>query len=297
MQKQSSWLRAYILLAWLWGLSFLFIMVGLESLTPIQVAFGRLFVGTLTLWILVAAKRPSLAMSRAGLGHLFVLALLLNSVPGLLFAYAETFVSSILASIMNATTPLFGLLATLTIFREQRPVRAQQIGLVIGFAGVLVVLGVWQGIGATTLQGIALCAVAVALYGISFPYGRRFLTPLKYSPISASAVQVGFGLAQLLPLMLIPQTFAPTTRSLVAVIALGALASGLAYILNFTIIAQAGAIVASTVTYWTPLVAVIAGVLILGESTHWYEPVGALIVLAGVMIAQQRWPFAGRTLR
>ncbi|MEY2634649.1 MAG: hypothetical protein RIS75_589 [Actinomycetota bacterium] len=297
MFKQSPWLRAYVLLGLLWGLSFLFIMVGLESLTPIQVAFGRLFIGSLTLWSIVLWKRPSFSMSRAGVGHLFVLALLLNSVPGVLFAYAEMYVSSILASIMNATTPLFGLLATLTLFREQKPVKAQQLGLFVGFAGVLVVLGVWQGIGSTTLQGIAMCALAVAMYGISFPYGRRFLTPLKYSPISASAVQVGFGMLQLLPLLAFPQTFEPTTRSIVAVVALGSLASGVAYILNFTIIAQAGAIVASTVTYWTPLVAVIAGVVVLGESTHWYEPVGAVIVLIGVMIAQQRWPFASRAPR
>lgn len=273
----------------MWGLSFYFIMVGLQSLTPNQVAAGRVTIGALTLWLLILVLKLKMPKPAKYFGHFFVMGLLNNSLPGLFFAYAETSVSSIVASIMNATVPLLGLLATVFIFREARPKFNQQIGLLIGLAGVAVVLGIWQGTGANDPTGILYCLAAVSLYGISFPYMRRFIIPIGLHPILGAALQLTFGTIQVLPFALFEWApISPTSSSLMAVIALGAFGSGLAFATHFYVVEKKGPLIASTVTYWMPLVAVVAGAFLLQEELHWYEPVGGLIVLLGILIVQDR---------
>jgi drug/metabolite transporter (DMT)-like permease len=285
------WRLAYVLLALTWGSSFWSIKVGLESFSAVQVGCRRVTLGAITLLLLSAATRTPLIRDLRLLGHLFVLALCLNSAPGVLFAFGETHISSVLAAILNATTPLATLLMMLLMFREQRPSRVQQLGLLVGFAGVLVVLGVWQGLGSSAMAGVAACLLAVTGYGISFPYSRRYVASAPYSRTSIATAQVTLGALQLVPVLLLtdPTFAAPSTSSVAAMLVLGALGSGIAYVWNYTVIMQAGASVASTVTYWTPLVAVLAGLAFLGEGLSWYEPVGALIVLIGVAVSQGRF--------
>jgi drug/metabolite transporter (DMT)-like permease len=289
MNSESKWVPAYVSTTLMWGLSFYFIMVGLQSLTPNQVAAGRVTIGALTLWLLILVLKLKMPKPAKYFGHFFVMGLLNNSLPGLFFAYAETSVSSIVASIMNATVPLLGLLATVFIFREARPKFNQQIGLLIGLAGVAVVLGIWQGTGANDPTGILYCLAAVSLYGISFPYMRRFIIPIGLHPILGAALQLTFGTIQVLPFALFEWApIAPTSSSLMAVIALGAFGSGLAFATHFYVVEKKGPLIASTVTYWMPLVAVVAGAFLLQEELHWYEPVGGLIVLLGILIVQDR---------
>ncbi len=289
MTSESKWVPAYVSTSLMWGLSFFFIMVGLQSLTPNQVAAGRVSVGAITLWILVLVLQIKVPKPAKYFGHFFVMGLLNNSLPGLFFAYAETSVSSIVASIMNATVPLLGLLATVFIFREAKPKIDQQIGLVIGLLGVCIVLGIWQGSGANDLSGILYCLAAVTLYGISFPYMRRFILPLGLHPIMGAALQLTFGAIQVLPFALFEWApLAPTSESFLAVLALGAFGSGLAFATHFYVIEKKGPLIASTVTYWMPLVAVVAGSYLLKEELHWYEPVGGVVVLVGILIIQGR---------
>jgi drug/metabolite transporter (DMT)-like permease len=285
-----AWRVPYALLALTWGSSFWFIKVGLESFSAAQVGFLRVALGAATLLAISAITRTPIIRDLRMLGHLFVLALCLNSAPAVLFAYGETRISSVLAAILNATTPLATLLVTMLLFRDQRPSRAQQLGLVIGFAGVLVVLGVWQGIGGLALAGVAACLLAVTGYGISFPYSRRFVTDAPYSRTSIATAQVTIAALQLAPVVLIvdPSFDSPSYPSATAMLVLGAFGSGIAYVWNYAVITHAGATVASTVTYWTPLVAVVAGIAFLGERITWYEPVGALVVLLGVAVSQGR---------
>lgn len=284
------WRIPYALLALTWGSSFWFIKVGLESFSAVQVGFLRVALGAATLLTLSALTRTPPIRDLRLLGHLFVLALCLNSAPAVLFAFGETHISSVVAAILNATTPLATLLVTLLLFRDQRPSRAQQLGLLVGFAGVLVVLGVWQGVGSNALVGVGACLLAVAGYGISFPYSRRFVTDAPYSRTSIATAQVTIAAMQLLPVVLIDGLAfdSPSAASVAAMLALGAFGSGIAYVWNYAVITHAGATVASTVTYWTPLVAVVAGIAFLGERITWYEPVGALVLLLGVAVSQGR---------
>ena len=297
--KSKSWLGIYIALGIVWGCSFIFIKLGLEFLTPVGVAFGRCALGAVALLIYSKLKKISLIRNRTMLGHLWVVALLLNVIPGILFALAETEVTSILAGIINAVTPLMTLIAIILVSRNEPPTKPQVIGLLVGFLGVLTVLGAWNGLGSNPLWAILVLLAAVTCYGFSFPYSRRFILPANLSPESMATTQVSLGALTLLPFFLIDGIAKDEYRlgPVLAMIALGVFGSGFAYIWNFTIMRAAGSAIASSVTYVTPVVAVAVGLIFLQEKLHWYEPVGAVIVLFGAAIAQGRIPLKRKSDR
>jgi hypothetical protein len=220
--------------------------------------------------------------------------MLLNVIPGVFFALAETKVTSILAGILNAVTPLMTLIAILIVNREEKPKPFQIFGLLIGFMGVLLVLGAWQGLGENPLWVILVLLAAVSCYGISFPYTRRFVMPHKLKSEAVVATQLTLAATTLLPFYLIDGIAKDEYRlgPVLGMFALGIFGSGFAYIWNFKVMELAGSAIASSVTYLTPVVAVIVGVIFLNEKITWYEPVGALVVLLGAAIAQGRIKFS-----
>ncbi len=290
-QKSNSWLPIYLALGVVWGCSFIFIKLGLECLTPFGVAFGRCALGALTLLAWAKYKKIELPKSKKLWVHLWVVSLLLNVLPGIFFALAETEVTSILAGIINAVTPLMTLLAIMVVTRDEKPKLYQVVGILIGFIGVLTVLGAWKGLGENPLWAILVLLAAVTCYGFSFPYSRRFVLPHKLQPESIAAAQVTMGALTLLPLFIYDGIEENEFMSgpILAMIALGVFGSGFAYIWNFKVMALAGSAIASSVTYLTPVVAVLVGIIFLQESIYWYEPVGALIVLLGAAIGQNRF--------
>jgi drug/metabolite transporter (DMT)-like permease len=289
-QKDSSWLPIYLALGVVWGCSFIFIKLGLEFLTPFGVAFVRCALGALTLLAWARYKGISLPKSKKMIFHLWVVSLLLNVIPGVFFALAETEVTSVLAGIINAVTPLMTLLAIMVVTRDEKPKLYEVVGLLIGFIGVLTVLGAWKGLGDNPLWAILILLAAVTCYGFSFPYSRRFILPQKLQPESIAAGQVTMGALTLLPFFIYNgvDKYEYQPMPVLAMVALGVFGSGFAYIWNFKVMALAGSAIASSVTYLTPVVAVIVGVIFLEESIYWYEPVGALIVLLGAAIGQNR---------
>ena len=288
---RKSWLPAYIALGVVWGCSFIFIKLGLEFLTPFGVAFVRCALGAITLLIVVKIKKIKLPSDKSTWRKLWILAMLLNVIPGILFAYAEVHVTSVLAGIINATTPLATLIVMLIAFREERLKVEQIIGLIIGAIGVMVVLGIWQGVGENQLTGVIALLIAVTCYGISFPYTVRNIIPLGLKPEAAATTQLVMAAITLFPFYLFDGISQDNYRpaSLFAMLALGILGSGVAYIWNFSIIAAAGSSIASSVTYLTPVVAIIVGWVFLGEALSWFEPVGALLVIIGAATSQGRF--------
>ena len=287
---KNSWVVPYLALGAVWGCSFIFIKLGLDFLTPFGVAFGRCALGAMTLLAWAKYKKISLPKSGKLWAHLWVVSLMLNVIPGVLFALAETEVTSILAGIINAVTPLMTLIAIMVVTRDEKPKFYQVLGIGIGFIGVLTVLGAWQGLGDNPLWAILVLLAAVTCYGFSFPYSRRFVIPHKLQSESIAAAQVTTGAITLLPFYLFDGIARDDYRPgpVLAMLALGVFGSGFAYIWNFKIMAIAGSAIASSVTYITPIVAVIVGVIFLQESLFWYEPIGALIVLLGAAIGQNR---------
>ena len=286
-----TWLPAYLILALIWGGSFYFIKLGLLSLTPAGVAMSRLFLGLVTMLVISAVTRTPLAPRRLWL-PIFIAALMMTSVPWFLFSFGEEHISSAVAGIINGATPLMTLVAILIAFPEEKPTRQRIVGLGIGFAGILVVLGVWQGLGGGTWLGMGACVIAISLYGISFPYVRRHLTggatASTLPPIALATGLMVMGFLQTIPLVAVTgYAHSPIqSSSVLAMLALGILGSGIAYMLNFRVIRFSDATTASTVTYLTPLVAVIAGAVLLDEHISWNQPVGGLLVVLGAATAQ-----------
>ena len=288
---RKSWLPAYLALGLVWGCSFIFIKLGLEFLTPFGVAFVRCALGAITLLIVVKLMKINLPREKSTWYKLWIVAMLLNVAPGILFAYAQLHVTSVLAGIINATTPLATLFVMLIAFREEK-LKAEQIyGLLLGGLGVMVVLGIWQGIGDNQLTGVIALLIAVTCYGISFPYSKRNIIPLGLKPEAAATTQLIMAAITLLPFYLFDGISQNNYRpvNIFAMLALGILGSGFAYIWNFSIIAAAGSSIASSVTYLTPVVAVFVGWLFLGEVIVWHEPVGALLVILGAAVSQGRF--------
>ncbi|GAA2751833.1 DMT family transporter [Amnibacterium kyonggiense] len=280
----------YVLLALTWGASFLFIKVGLEGLSPAQVVLGRLIAGAVVLFVASTVSRSPLPRQPIVWLHLLVVALLLCVEPFLLFAWAEQHISSGLASIYNATTPLMTMLVSLIALPSERPTRTRFAGLLAGFAGVTIVLGPWQGSGGGELGGQLACLAATACYGIAFVYLRRFVSPRGLAAIPVATVQVGVGAAimVLLSPMIATGPITLTPSVVLCVLALGVLGTGLAYVWNTNVVAGWGATSASTVTYLTPLVGVALGVVVLGERISWNEPAGAVVVILGIALSQGR---------
>jgi drug/metabolite transporter (DMT)-like permease len=280
----------YLALAAVWGSSFLFVEVALEGLSAVQVVLGRLLAGALTLLVVLVWRGQRLPREPVVWGHLAVVAVLLCVAPFLLFAWAQEHVSSGLASIYNATTPLMTMLVTLAALRQERPTPSRLTGLVTGFLGVAVVLAPWRGVEGGGLLAQAACLAATACYGVAFVHLRRFVTPRGLGAVPVATVQVGLGAATML--LAAPWTAAQpvdlTPAVVGAVAALGMLGTGLAYVWNTNVVAGWGATTASTVTYLTPLVGVVLGVVVLAETPSWNQPLGALLVVLGIAVGQDR---------
>ena len=292
-------LLQFVILAFVWGASFLFIEIGLEGLSPAQVVLGRLCAGAAALGVVCLVTRRKLPSEPVVWAHLAVVSVLLCVAPFLLFSWAEQSIASGLASIYNATTPLMTTLVALVALPQERPTRARLMGLIAGFAGVLLVLGPWRLVGGGSIAGQLACLLATACYGMGFVYLRRFVSPRGLSSLAVATVQVGLGAA----IMLVMVPWIATTpvhltpRIVAAILVLGVAGTGLAYVWNTNLVAAWGAANASTVTYLTPVVGVSLGVLVLAEPVAWNQPVGALVVVAGIAISQGRLAGLAQGLR
>jgi drug/metabolite transporter (DMT)-like permease len=288
--EHSRWRLQFVLTAAIWGSSFVFIKVLGRHWPAVWVAFGRVTVGALTLAVLVLARGERFPADRKLWLHSAVAAVLFNAAPFTLFAFGEQHTSSIVAGLWNATTPLWVLVILLVAFGEERPTRSRLIGISAGFAGALILLGPWRGFGGGALVGQLACAGAALCYGLGFPYTRRYLARRRESGVVLSACQLSCAVVVLAPFLLLAS--GPTSSIGLdgwgSLLALGALGSGVAYALNYAVVRARGSAVASTVTYLIPVFSTALGVLVLGETPRWNQPVGAVVLLLGIAISEGR---------
>ncbi|WP_233711948.1 DMT family transporter [Kribbella turkmenica] len=288
----QAWLPTMLTLAAIWGCSFLFISVGVRELHPLYLALGRVVAGSLVLVIILAAKRESLPREPRLWVHSFVVGAVGSAIPWTLFGYGEQRIPSLLAGIWNGITPLVVLPIAVLIFRTETFSVQRVLGLMVGFGGMLVVLGAWNVQGGADLTGQALCMLAAVCYGFAVPYQKRFIagTTLSGTALSASLlICATVQLAVVAPIVTREAPPVPWSLSievLGSVIALGALGSGLAFVLSLRNIRLIGASRSSMVTYLMPVFSILVGVIVLHEHITWYQPVGALVVLLGVAVSQ-----------
>ena len=271
--------------ALLWGASFLFIELGLEHLAPPVVAFLRVFFGAATLVLLSQARR---AVPRSEWGPIALLGIVWITVPFLLFAVAQQWIDSSLAAMINAGAPLFTALVAAVVVR-QLPGRLQVVGLLIGFLGVVAITSPSLGEGQSTGLGIALVLVATFLYGCAF----NLLGPLQQRngalPVILRAQAVA--LVLLTPAAVVgagESEFA--WSSMGAMVALGALGTGVAFVAFTTLVGRVGATRGSVTIYFVPVVAIALGAVLLDEPVAAAGLLGTALVLAGAFLTSRRVP-------
>ena len=282
-----------------WGASFLFMKVALDGVSFFQVAWARLVFGGLTLGLVVLLTRQRLPRDRVVYLHFLVIAITNCVIPHLAFAWAEQYVSSGLASIYNAVTPITTALMVTLAFHVEKLNRGQILGIGIGIAGVVVIIAPWQHAAFTgDLAGQLACLLAATCYGFSFGYIRKFLS---HRPIpGATFAFLNIGVAGAIMLLLTPviawQPVDLTPGIVASLLTLGILGTGIAYIWNINVLRAWGPTNASTVTYITPVVGVLLGVVVLGETFSANQPAGAALVLVGILFTQQRIRLSRRRL-
>ena len=274
----------------IWGASFLFMKVALEGVSFGQVVWARLVFGAVTLGAIALISRVRLPREPVVWLHFTVVAVTYCVLPYLLFAWAEQYVASSLASIYNAMTPLATAVMASAAFRVERLTRGQILGLGIGLAGVLVIIAPWHSDALRgSIWGQLACLGAITCYGFSFGYLRRFISHRDIPATTTALLNIGIGAMIMIALTPVlawhPIVF--SWPALLSLVALGALGTGIVYIWNMNVLRAWGPTAASSVTYITPVVGVLLGIIVLGERLSWNEPVGAVLVLLGVLLTQR----------
>lgn len=276
------------MLALLWGSTFLWIELALDSLTPVQVTFSRCVLGAAALLVACLGSGRRLPRDRATWGHVIVAAFFCNALPFAMFSIGQQTIDSGVAGVLNATTPLWSLLIGVGIGSERGPRPVRLVGLLLGFAGVVLIFAPWQTSGPVGWGALAIVAAA-ASYAVGFAYMGRHLVGKGIPTISLSAAQLiaATGLTALtLPAGgLTPITIDPKT--LVVVVILGVVATGATFHLTYRIIAAEGATNAATVGYLLPVVSVALGAIVLDEGLSVRIIAGMVVVLVGVGLTRQ----------
>lgn len=281
-----------VALALIWGSSFMFIKIAVRELTPATLIVGRLGLAAITLAIVVpllVGMRVALAELRAHWPALAVVGLLNTAVPFWLLSWGETRIDSGLASIIQASVPIFNALLAFGFFHDQRVTGRRLAGVALGFVGVALLVGAQP-------QGKILGALAVVAMAICYAGGglltRRYLADTRPQVIAlgtslvAALTVLPFGVAQ-------APAHLPSWKTIASVVVLGVGGTAVAYLLFFTIIAGAGAAYASLVTYLVPPVALVYGAVFLGEGIGAAALAGLVLIFGGVALGT-RGPQAPR---
>ena len=266
-------------LASIWGASFLFIKLGVDEVEPAVVVLGRLVVGVAVL-VPVVLLRGAIPDLRAMWVPCVVLGALNNAVPYWLIAFAETRIDSGLAAVIQAAAPILTVVLATRIDPSQRVRGLRLVGVAVGFVGVALLVGVQEGsqlVGALAVLGTATC------YAVSVLYAGR--TVRSFPPLEVAIGQLGVGMLLALPFGLaqLPSE-APPAKAVAAIVALGALSTGVAYLLYFTLIARAGASRAILVTYLVPAFALFYGTVFLDEPVTVSALAGLVLILGGTAL-------------
>ncbi|MFC5299900.1 DMT family transporter [Azospira restricta] len=282
-------------LAAIWGASFLFMRVGAPAVGPAALIFLRVALAALFLVAVAAALTKPLQLAR-NWRHYLVLGLFNSALPFLLFAHAALTVSASLLSILNATAPIWGALLGAVVTRTRLSAKAAA-GLLLGIAGVAVLAGVEAAaLPAGGGRAIAAALGAALCYGIATTYARSTTAVDAFANAHGSMWAATVWVLPALWLAPLP-TALPEAPVVAAIVALGIVCSGVAYLLYFRLIAEIGAMPTLTVTFLIPAFGVLWGHLFLGEAVGWHTLAGAVLVLAGTALAtgfSPRAAFAAR---
>jgi drug/metabolite transporter (DMT)-like permease len=271
----------FFALGTMWGSSYLFIKIGVETITPFTLVALRLAIGAALLAAVVVLRRVALPRSARMYGHLLVLSVFSVVLPFSLITWAEQSVTSSLASILTATVPLFVIVIAAVALPDEGITANRVIGLLIGFAGVVILTG-GPGGGGELVPQLALLGAA-ASYAIGGVYGRRTVTGL--APIVPAVVQVTFALVLSASLALAferPFELEYPAAGIGSLLWLGLVGTGLAYLAFFRLLRRIGATRTSLVAYVMPVVGIVLGALVIQEPVTVPMIIGTVLVIGGI---------------
>ncbi|MGD9923292.1 MAG: DMT family transporter [Pseudorhodoplanes sp.] len=278
-----------LLLSILWGGGFVLAGLALKELPPVAVVFARVAFGALFLLPLIWFYRASLPRDLHGWMPFVVMGVLNNVIPFALVAAGQTLITSSLASIANATTPLFTVIVT-AAFGEEKLTAHKIVGVLMGLAGVAILRGTGSDISSTQTIGILLCLGGALSYGFSALWGRRKLQGVP--PLTSAFCQV-FSSSVLLFLAMLaidrPWNFAmPGTVTWLSLVGLGVFATSIAYLVFYRILARSGATNVMLVTLLMPVTAILLAHVVLGETLGMREAAGALVIATALLVIDGR---------
>ena len=282
----SVW-ALFIGLGFFWGSSYFWIKVALDTVPPLTLIAGRLVLASLFLWAVVLITREPLPRSSRQYAHLFVMAIVNIVVPFVLIAVGEQSIDSALASILNATVPLFVIILAPMFLPDEGITWPRVAGLAVGFAGVILLVAPdlvnvrdADPTGELLLLGSSLC------YAIGNVYAKRNVKGL--APRIPALFQVFLATLVVVPAaLLVDRPFAsvqPAPEAVIAIVWLGIVGSGLAYLCYFTILANWGATRTSLVAYLLPVVGIFLGAVVLGDPVTINRVAGTALVIAGIAL-------------
>ncbi|HEV7368918.1 DMT family transporter [Arenibaculum sp.] len=295
----SEW---FLLLALsvLWGGAFFFGKVAVGELPPLTVVLGRVSLAAVALVAVVHALGGRMPRDLRVWGAFLVMGAINNVIPFSLIFWGQTQIASGLASILNATTPLFAVVFAHVLTRDERMTPARLVGVAVGIGGVVAMIGpqALDGLGTDVLAQAA-CLGASAVYALAGIYGRRFKA-MGVPPLVIAAGQVTCSSVLMLPLVLLvdrPWTLAmPSPAAWGALVGLALACTALAYVIFFRVLATAGATNLLLVTFLIPVSAILLGTLVLGERLEPRHFVGMALIALGLAAIDGRLPAALRSL-
>lgn len=297
--NRNDWLILGIL-ALIWGGAFFFIGVAVRHVPPLTYVWLRLTIAAAAMWIYVRARGETVALPKNVWGSILLLALLNNALPFALFGWGQTHIASGLASILNATTPIWGVLVAHFLTHDERMSPRKMAGVLLGFGGVATMIGpaLLSNIGASGLAEIA-CVTASLSYALAAVWARRFRR-LGISPLSVTTGQLTAGALMMLPVSFTidqPWTHSfPPLSAIAAITALALLCTAFGYVLYFRLIATSGATNALLVTLLVPPVAILLGACFLDETLAPQDFIGLALIALGLAAIDGRLlrPFSAR---
>jgi drug/metabolite transporter (DMT)-like permease len=283
--NRSDW-GTMIVLALIWGGAFFFISVAVHAVPPLTYVWLRLTIAAAGMWMFLWVKGERIALGRGVWGSILVLAVLNNAIPFALIGWGETRMGSGLAAILNATTPIWGVLVAHFFTKDERMSPRKVGGVLLGVAGVAIMIGpsLLADIGGSALAQIA-CVAASLSYAVAAVWARRFRR-MGLPPLTVTTGQLTAGALVMLPLAMVadrPWSVAvPGIGPIAAIVALALLCTAFAYILYFRLIDSAGATNALLVTLLVPPTAILLGALFLGETLAPQDVLGLLLIAFGL---------------
>jgi drug/metabolite transporter (DMT)-like permease len=283
--NRSDWLILGTL-ALIWGGAFFFIGVAVRHVPPLTYVWLRLTIAAAAMWLFLHFKGEKLGLPRSAWGSILLLALLNNALPFTLFGWGQTHIASGLASILNATTPIWGVVVAHFLTHDERMSPRKIAGVLLGFGGVATMIGpsLLSSLGSGALAQLA-CVTASLSYALAAVWARRFKRQ-GISPLSITTGQLTAGALMMLPLATLvdrPWTHAlPPLTAWGAIIALALLCTAFGYVLYFRLIATSGATNALLVTLLVPPVAILLGALFLNETLAPQDFIGLGLIALGL---------------